>query len=102
MQFYQNNFNEQKRTAQGNKKAKFFDKIHSRVSTAQHLSFRDTGMMTVKRITRGGVDIMVKKPNIVLNYIKYMGGVDRADQYASTYCFLRKSLKWWRKLFFGV
>ena len=38
--------------------------------------------------------------NIILNYIKYVGGVDRADQYASTYCFLRKSLKWWRKLFF--
>ncbi|CAK9816518.1 PiggyBac transposable element-derived protein 4 [Anthophora quadrimaculata] len=60
----------------------------------------DTGMTMVKRITRGGVDIMIKKPNIVLNYIKYMGGVDRADQYASSYCFLRKSLKWWRKLFF--
>ncbi|KAI4497786.1 hypothetical protein M0802_007112 [Mischocyttarus mexicanus] len=57
----------------------------------------DTGMTTVKRITRGGVNIMVKKPNIVVNYIKNMGGVDRADQYASTYCFLRKSLKWWRK-----
>ncbi|KAI4485062.1 hypothetical protein M0802_012813 [Mischocyttarus mexicanus] len=55
----------------------------------------DTGMTTVKRITRGGVNIMVKKPNIVVNYIKNMGGVDRADQYASTYCFLRKSLKWW-------
>ncbi|KAL6417866.1 hypothetical protein ACFW04_012481 [Cataglyphis niger] len=60
----------------------------------------DIGMTTVKRITRGGVDIMVKKPNIILNYIKNMGGVDQADQYASTYCFLRKSLKWWRKLFF--
>ncbi|XP_012270287.1 piggyBac transposable element-derived protein 4-like [Orussus abietinus] len=53
----------------------------------------DTRMSTVKRITRGGVEIMVKKPNIVLNYIKYMGGVDRADQYASTYCVLRKLLK---------
>lgn len=29
-----------------------------------------------------------------------MGGVDRADQYPSSYCFLRKSLKWWRKMFF--
>lgn len=53
----------------------------------------DTGMTTVKRITRGGVDIMVKKPNIVLNCTKYMGSVDRADQYASSYCFLRKSRK---------
>ncbi|TBU20600.1 transposase IS4 [Hamiltosporidium tvaerminnensis] len=26
--------------------------------------------------------------------------VDRADSYATSYCFLRKSLKWWRKLFF--
>ncbi|UYV72724.1 hypothetical protein LAZ67_10000407 [Cordylochernes scorpioides] len=31
-----------------------------------------------------------------------MGGVDIADQLASTYSFLRKSLKWWRKIFFGV
>ena len=30
-----------------------------------------------------------------------MRTVDRTDQYAATYCFLRKSLKWWRKLFFG-
>lgn len=29
-----------------------------------------------------------------------MGGVDLADQYTSTYCFFRKTLKWWRKLFF--
>ena len=58
-------------------------------------------MKTAKRMARSGVEIMIKKPNIILNYIKYMGGVDRADQYASTYCFLRKSLKWWRKLFWG-
>lgn len=59
----------------------------------------DTGMATVKRITRGDVDILVRKPNIVLNYTKYCG-VDRADQYASSYCFLRKSLKWWRSFSF--
>ncbi|XP_033326115.2 piggyBac transposable element-derived protein 4 [Megalopta genalis] len=61
----------------------------------------DTGMKTVKRIARGGVDIMIKKPNVILNYLKYMDGVDRADQYVSKYCFLQKSLKWWRKLFLG-
>ncbi|KAI4487117.1 hypothetical protein M0802_012031 [Mischocyttarus mexicanus] len=37
---------------------------------------------------------------MVLEYTANMGGVDREDQYASTYSFLRKSLKWWRKLFF--
>lgn len=40
----------------------------------------DKGMTSVKRITRGDVDITIKKPNIVLNYIKYMKGLDWADQ----------------------
>jgi hypothetical protein len=29
-----------------------------------------------------------------------MGGVDRSDHFCATYAFIRKSLKWWRKLFF--
>ena len=29
-----------------------------------------------------------------------MGSVDVANQYTSSYCFIRKTLKWWRKLFF--
>lgn len=36
----------------------------------------------------------------ITNYTQFMGGVDLADQYCSTYCFMKKSLKWWRKLFF--
>ena len=55
---------------------------------------------SVHKVGRGGVDLVYEKPEVVLNYTKSMGGVDRADQYASTYCFMRKSLKWWRKLFF--
>lgn len=57
-------------------------------------------MKNVKRIIRNGVSTMIKKPNAILNYSKYMGGVDKADQFASTYCFMRKSIKWWKKLFF--
>ena len=38
---------------------------------------------------------------MVLDCTTNMGGVNYADQYASTYCFMRKSLKWWRKLFLG-
>jgi hypothetical protein len=33
-------------------------------------------------------------------YIYRMGGVARADHYCSSYRFLKKSLKWWRKLYF--
>lgn len=63
-------------------------------------NWNNAGMTPVKRILRGGIEVTVKKPNVVINYIKHMGGVDRADQLVLTYCFLRKSLKWWRKLFF--
>lgn len=42
----------------------------------------------------------VLKPSTIVQYNKNMGGVDLADQYTAIYCFLRKTLKWWRKLFF--
>jgi len=41
----------------------------------------------------------MEKPSVIANYMKDMGGVDTADQYCATYCFLRRTLKWWRKLF---
>jgi hypothetical protein len=65
------------------------------------LSSYDTGSMkNVSRITRGGYQVELKKPEVILNYNKFMGGVDRADQLGSIHCFLRKTLKWWRKIFF--
>ncbi|CAD1480922.1 unnamed protein product, partial [Heterotrigona itama] len=42
----------------------------------------------------------ILKPSKIVQYNKKMGRVDLADQYTTTYCFLRKTLKWWRKLFF--
>lgn len=55
-------------------------------------------MHTTRRIIRGGNELKsVDKPKMVLDYTANIGGVDRADQYASIYCFLPKSLKWWRK-----
>ena len=43
---------------------------------------------------RRGTEKVIEKSNVVVGYIKSMSGADRADQYASNYCFLRKSLKW--------
>jgi len=31
---------------------------------------------------------VVEKPSVIVNYMKNMGGVDNADQYMATYCFL--------------
>lgn len=42
------------------------------------------------------------KPAVVDDYNKSMNGVDRADQYTVYYAFVRKSRKWWRKLYFWL
>lgn len=42
------------------------------------------------------------KPNMVLDYTKHMGAVDRSDHIISSYQFLRKSKKWYRKMFFWL
>ncbi|TBU20030.1 transposase IS4 [Hamiltosporidium tvaerminnensis] len=59
-----------------------------------------SGTEPVNLRVRGGIIQVIHKPHIIVNYNKYMGGVDRIGSYAKSYCFLRKSLKWWRKLFF--
>ena len=42
------------------------------------------------------------KPMVVDLYNKYMLGVDRLDQRMSYYQFVRKSVRWWRKVFFWM
>ena len=42
---------------------------------------------------------LVQKPEPIYYYVKLMGGVDLGDQLMSYYSFLRRSVKWWRKLF---
>ena len=40
----------------------------------------------------------IKKPESILDYNKYMKGVDRADQYLSYYPIYRKTIKWSKKV----
>ena len=42
------------------------------------------------------------KPLVVDQYNKFMLGVDRLDQRMSYYQFVRKSVRWWRKVFFWM
>ena len=44
----------------------------------------------------------VEKPVVISDYTAHMGAVDRSDHYCSSYSFTRKTLKWWRKLFFWL
>ncbi|KAL2731781.1 piggyBac transposable element-derived protein 4-like [Vespula squamosa] len=77
------------------KKPQFFS--HERT---KGFTRNEVGLVSVHRRVRGGELVRIQKPKMVIDYTKNMRGVDRADQYAATYCFLRKSLKWWRKLLF--
>ena len=93
-------------------KLKRGDKLAYRQGNLLHLAWMDKRVVTmlstwstsaseaVHRRTKSNQVEVVHKPSVVVNYNKHMGGVDVADQYASTYCFLRKTLKWWRKFFF--
>src|SRR5215472_11316567 len=42
------------------------------------------------------------KPTVVLDYNKNKTGVDKSDQMLSYYTFSRKTVKWWKKLFFHL
>ena len=50
--------------------------------------------------TRRGV--VKEKPEVVDLYNQNMLGVDKMDQLATYYSFLRKSVKWWRKVMFWL
>nr|XP_012150918.1 PREDICTED: piggyBac transposable element-derived protein 4-like [Megachile rotundata] len=63
-------------------------------------SYDTSGTTIVERRKKQAGTINIIKPNVVINYNKNMGGVDKADQLETSYCFMRKSCKWWRKLFF--
>jgi len=51
--------------------------------------------------TEGATEDQIK-PVVVHTYNKHMNGVDIADQYSTYYCFLRKTVEWWRKLCFWL
>ena len=64
------------------------DKTMSSSSSAQPV------VVTTRRGTA------VNKPAVVNSYNHNMNGVDVADQLTVFYSFVRKTRKWWRKLFF--
>ncbi|XP_064641920.1 piggyBac transposable element-derived protein 4-like [Lineus longissimus] len=43
-----------------------------------------------------------QKPVAIQNYNDFMSGVDLSDQMMQYYAFKRKTLKWWKKLFFHM
>lgn len=69
-------------------------KIVSMLTTKHAPELIDTG----KKNPRTGEPVM--KPNIVMAYNSYMGGVDLLDQSTSAYPTTRKTIKWYQKVYF--
>ena len=47
-------------------------------------------------------NIEIKKPYAVVQYNKFMKGVERADQYLSYYSVLRKTVKWSKEKWYCI
>ena len=62
-------------------------------------TFHESNTVVVHRRGRGrdGQNI-VNKPTCIVRYNQNMGAVDKVDQMMQPYTFVRKSLKWYRKL----
>ena len=71
-------------------------KVVHMLTTMHDCSTVDTG-----RVTRRDPPLAIIKPKCVSTYNKYMGGVDKTDQMLGlrSLCPMRKSLKWYQKLF---
>ena len=68
--------------------------------TVTLLSFYGKRSRDHQRRGKGNVEEVISRPEMIQGYNENMGGVDRHDQLASSYCFLQRSVKWWKNFFF--
>ena len=76
---------------------KWFDKREVYMISSCHAATEEwTGKMNRKDGTP------TYKPSCIVDYTQKMGGVDLSDQLMTYYSFLRKTSKWWRKLWIHI
>ena len=66
-------------------------------------TIHDESMTSVSRRSRSapGGTKNIMKPSMILEYTKYMGGVDISDQLITYYRFTHYTKKWWKRAFFS-
>lgn len=72
-------------------------RVVSMISTCHNANTQE-----IRRTGKNNIVEVVNKPVVICDYTAKMGGVDRSDHYCTSYSFARKSLKWWRKLYFWI
>ncbi|CAG2197406.1 unnamed protein product [Mytilus edulis] len=75
---------------------KFHDKRDVHMLSTMH----EAKLIVTDRVNKDNEPVL--KPNLVVDYCKFMGGVDMNDQICQYYDVLRKSVKWWKTLFFHL
>lgn len=65
-------------------------------------TYHDASIVTTERRAKNGDRVAVPKPVVIIDCTSHMGAVDRADYLCISYGFARKSIKWWRKMFFWL
>ena len=66
------------------------------------LSTKHTPAMQVVSVRAPGGRVEKLKPVAIHDYNKNMAGVDKSDQLMQYYSFKRKTIKWWKKVFFHL
>ena len=67
-------------------------------------TLHDDSPVAVQQRTRsaqGGREV-VEKPEAIIEYNKYMGGVDQGDQMLTYYGYPHRTVKWWKRAFFSL
>lgn len=58
------------------------------------ITYDEARKQSIKRNICCDDTVGITRPIIAINYMKKIRAIDRVDQYAPTYCFLKKSLFW--------
>ncbi len=64
-------------------------------------TFYSDSMIERSRTVPGGIET-IKKPHMVEDYNKHMGGVDMSDQFVLYYGYAHRNNKWWKRVFFHL
>ena len=75
-------------------------KYHDKRDVHMISTFHAADSVLTNKVDRNGVPIL--KPVLIVDYCKEMGGVDLNDQVVQYYECLRKTVKWWVRLFFHL
>ena len=65
-------------------------------------NFHGTDISSAKRTPRDGSKLEFLCPTAIVDYNKFMGGVDKADMLCAVQGRSRKSKKLWHRIFFGI